>query len=349
MHESVMARAIELARGRRTHPNPTVGAVLVEGDTVVGEGFHAGPGQDHAEVMALAQAGSRARDATLYVTLEPCSHHGRTPPCVDAVLAAGIGRVVVGATDPDERVSGRGIELLREGGVTVETGVLADEVEALDPAYFHHRRTGLPRVTLKLALTLDGQVSAADGSSQWITGEAARADAHRLRSEADAVLVGAGTLRADDPLLTVRLPGFDGPQPRPVVVAGSAELPAERKLWDRRPIVLTPTERQGPYETKVVAAADGRVDMRAGLAWLADEAGYLDVLAEGGAGLAASLLDAGLATRIVLYYGAVVAGGLGMGAFAGTFATLADAHGVEITAVERIGEDVKVECTPRGP
>ncbi len=208
-----MLQAVEAAervRGR-TAPNPWVGAVLVApGDshtpTTWFVGATAPPGGPHAEVTALTAAGDRARGATLYVTLEPCAHHGRTPPCTEAVLGAGVARVVVGMVDPDPLVDGRGVEVLRSAGMDVEVGVAADVVGEQLAAYVAHRRTGRPWVVLKLAATLDGRIAAPDGSSRWITGEAARRDVHRLRAVSDAVIVGAGTVRADDPSLTVRLP-----------------------------------------------------------------------------------------------------------------------------------------------
>jgi diaminohydroxyphosphoribosylaminopyrimidine deaminase/5-amino-6-(5-phosphoribosylamino)uracil reductase len=208
-----MAQAVALGDEVRadTSPNPWVGAVVVPaGDDPVAEGATRPPGGPHAEVVALELAGESARGSTLYVTLEPCSHHGRTPPCADAVIAAGVSRVVIGVLDPDPHVAGQGAARLRDAGVEVEVGVLAGEVEASLAPYLKHRRTGLPWVVLKLAATLDGRIAAPDGSSRWITGPEARADVHRLRAESDAVLVGAGTVRADDPALTVRdSPGSD--------------------------------------------------------------------------------------------------------------------------------------------
>ena len=342
-----MERAIGLARNKHTHPNPTVGAVLVLDGEIVGEGFHEGPGRHHAEVVALLAAGENASGATAYVSLEPCAHHGRTPPCADALIEAGVATVVVGAGDPDTRVAGRGIERLRAAGIEVVTGVMEAEALALDPGYFHHRRTGLPRVTLKLALTLDGSVAAADGTSQWITGEEARADGHRLRAESDAVMVGAGTLLADDPLLTARLDGFAGHQPRPVVVAGSRPLPAEARIWERDPIVIAPGPLDVPGQVIEAPNGQGGVDLTSGLGALAG-AGYLDVLAEGGSGLAGSLLRDGLINRGVIYYGGVLAGGAGLGAFDGSFASLAAAHPVTITSVDRLGADIRVVFMPKG-
>ncbi|MBW3667149.1 MAG: bifunctional diaminohydroxyphosphoribosylaminopyrimidine deaminase/5-amino-6-(5-phosphoribosylamino)uracil reductase RibD, partial [Actinobacteria bacterium] len=186
-----MRRAFELARSHRPHPNPRVGAVVVSPTgEVVGEGAHEAVGKPHAEVLALEEAGAAARGSTLYVTLEPCSHRGNTPPCVDAIATAGVARVVVGVGDPDTRVSGTGIAMLRRAGIEVVENFMAGEAEAADPAYFRHRRTGMPTITLKYAMTLDGSVAAADRSSRWVSSEAARVDAHRLRAEMDAIVVG---------------------------------------------------------------------------------------------------------------------------------------------------------------
>src|SRR6516164_2267677 len=209
-----MRRAMALAAEVRTTtaPNPWVGCVVVPtragsgaGTTDVFEGATAPPGGPHAEVSALDRAGERARGATLYVTLEPCAHHGRTPPCTDAIIEAGVARVVIGIEDPDPHVAGRGIALLREAGIDVTVGVAADEVVAQLAPYLKHRTTGHPWVVLKMASSLYGRTAAPDGTSRWITGEASRRDVHRLRADSDAVLVGAGTVRVDDPELTVRL------------------------------------------------------------------------------------------------------------------------------------------------
>ncbi|HET9258762.1 MAG TPA: bifunctional diaminohydroxyphosphoribosylaminopyrimidine deaminase/5-amino-6-(5-phosphoribosylamino)uracil reductase RibD, partial [Acidimicrobiia bacterium] len=187
-----LSRAYELARRHHTHPNPRVGAVVVSSSNeVLGEGAHTGPGHDHAEVVALDRAGD-ARGATLYVSLEPCTFQGRTPPCVDRVIASGVSKVVIGAIDPDARVAGSGVAALREAGIGVEV-VDDSEARALDPAYFHHRETGQALVVAKFAMTLDGSIAAVDGTSQWITSEKARRDAHALRAEADVVVIGSGT------------------------------------------------------------------------------------------------------------------------------------------------------------
>ncbi len=335
-------RAIELAVGHRTHPNPRVGAVVVDDSgSVVGEGTHLGPGLDHAEIIALRNAGEKGRGATLYVSLEPCTHHGRTPPCAEAIIQAGIRRVVVGVEDPDGRVSGSGIALLTQAGIATSLAD-AEAAEALDPGYFRHRRTGLPLVTLKYAMTLDGSVAAQDGSSQWITGEEARADGHRLRSEADAVVIGAGTLRSDDPALTAR--HLDAKhQPRPVVVAGSGELPADAQLWGRNPLVVSADERSVPGGETVVVAGEGGLPNPEATARAIAELGYYDLLMEGGPTLAGAWWKAGLIDRGVVYLGGKVGGGRGVAPLGGLFASFSEARGVEIVEVARLGRDVKVE------
>lgn len=346
-----MRQAVGLAAGHHPHPNPRVGAVVLDASgRIIGEGAHRGPGSPHAEVVALAAAGPAARGATMVVTLEPCTHQGRTPPCVEALLAAGIGRVVVGAVDPDRRVKGEGVRRLRAAGVEVETGVLEAESEAVDPAYFFQRRRGRPRVTLKAAITLDGQTAAADGTSRWITGEEARADAHLLRAEVDAVLVGAGTLRTDDPRLDVRLPGYSGHQPVPVVLGGSAPLPDEARLWRKGTLVLAPGRPSLP-EVEVMAVPEirpGRLEPLEVLRVL-EERGFLELLVEGGAAVAASFWDAGLVDRGVWYLGGMIAGGTGLPAFEGVFATMASARRVEIVDMRRLGPDLRVEWRAEPP
>ena len=342
--ERLMREAVSLAAGTRPHPNPRVGALVLDADArIVGRGMHTGPGSPHAEVLALEEAGERAAGGTLVVSLEPCDHIGHTPPCTEAVLASRVARVLVGMEDPDPRVAGRGIGRLRSAGVDVVVGVGAAEAEALDPGYFHHRRTGRPRVTLKAALTLDGWAAASDGTSRWITSEEAREDAHRLRAAADAVMVGAGTVLADDPALTVRLPGYSGRQPRPVVVAGRCPLPLQARLWEGRPLVLAPGPVDCPGEVVVLPGPDG-VDLAAGLVALG-ERGLLDLLVEGGPRLAGSLLRAGLVDRGVFYFGARLGGGVGTPALSGGFATLADARRVRIESVAPDGPDERVEFT----
>lgn len=340
--EGWMQDAIQAARHAHPHPNPRVGALVLHSNgTVVGRGIHQGPGEPHAEIVSLIQAGPAADGGTLVVTLEPCNHHGRTPPCTDAIIESGISRVVVGVVDPDPQVNGKGIARLREAGLEVETGILEAEAEQLDQAYFYHRRSGLPRVTLKAALTLDGAVAGLDRSSQWITSREARADGHALRAEADAILIGAGTLLDDDPALTARLEGSPGAQPMPVVIAGARELPPAAQVFDRQAIVFAPTHCELPAEV-IVLPGPGGVDLEKALVMLG-ERGILEVLVEGGPLLARSLLEAGLVQRGVFYYGSTLAGGQGLSPFGGGFETLSDATPVQVVDVRQVGGDVRVE------
>ena len=316
-----------------------------ESGQVVGEGAHLGVGQPHAEVVALNQAGDRAKGSTLYVTLEPCSHQGLTPPCAGAVAEAGVRAVVIGAIDPDPRVSGAGVSWLTEAGIEVEVGVLEEEARTVDPAYFYHRQTGLPLVTMKLAMTLDGSVAATDGSSQWITSEEARNDAHRLRSAVDAVVVGAGTFRSDDPLLSARVEGVES-QPVPVVVAGRQSLPIDRRIWERSPIVISARPLGVPSgEVIVVEGKDEWPDPVESVRALSDR-GLLDVLLEGGPQLAGSWWGAGVVGRGVIYVGPQVAGGRGMAPIEGDFATMAQSRAVNIEDVHMVGPDIRIDFLP---
>jgi diaminohydroxyphosphoribosylaminopyrimidine deaminase / 5-amino-6-(5-phosphoribosylamino)uracil reductase len=318
-----MARALELAaRGRGlTSPNPMVGAVVVAGGEVVGEGFHAGAGGLHAEIIALGSAGARARGATLYVTLEPCNHQGRTPPCAPAVITAGVARVVSAVRDPNPRVPGGGADALCAAGVEVSLGVREDEARDLNRAFFTAMTRLRPHVTLKAAMTLDGKIAAHDGRSRWITGEAARQEAHRLRSEADAVVVGIGTALADDPALDVRL-GRPWPrEPWRVVVDSRARLPRTARLLSagtpaRALVAVTdaaPAERVAALEATgatVLAckSAGGHVD----LVDLAGRLFALDAIAmlvEGGAELNAGFISADLVDRVAVFIAPKLVGG----------------------------------------
>jgi diaminohydroxyphosphoribosylaminopyrimidine deaminase/5-amino-6-(5-phosphoribosylamino)uracil reductase len=360
--EAWMARAVALAEGGRgaTSPNPMVGAVLVRDGRVVGEGFHRAAGRAHAEAAALAAAGAAAAGATCYVTLEPCAHHGRTPPCADALVAAGVARVVAAMADPDPRVDGAGLARLRAAGVEVVTGIGAEAAATQNAAYLTHRRLGRPRVTLKAAASLDGKVAAPDGTSQWITGPDARADGHRLRAEADAVLVGAGTALADDPRLTVRLPGHAGRQPLRVVADASGRVGTGGHLFDGEAPTLVATTPAAPG-TAVDAwkaagaevlicnqAPDGGVDVEDLLRALAAR-GVLELLVEGGPRLQASLWAAGLADRLVWYLAPLAIGGAGAPGLLGGAgaATLADARRLRVASVDRLGDDLRVVASPR--
>jgi diaminohydroxyphosphoribosylaminopyrimidine deaminase/5-amino-6-(5-phosphoribosylamino)uracil reductase len=320
MREAVLVAASAQLTCR---PNPWVGAVVVAADGRRFSGFTQPVGHAHAEVEALRRAGDAARGATMYVTLEPCNHFGRTPPCTEAIIAAGIKRVVMAIVDPDSRVAGTGVARLREAGLQVDVGVCADEVgEQLAP-YLHHRRTGRPFVVLKLAMTIDGYIAAKSGAGGWITGETARRQVHRLRAESDAILVGAGTVRADDPQLTVR--DTPGPSPRRIVL-GRAPRGAK---------VHPCTEWSGP------------------LPELLDQLGrdgVLQLMVEGGATTAASFHEAGLIDRYVFHVApTIMGGGDAVPAFAGdTAATLTDVWRGRLVSTQALGDDVEIVLAPLG-
>ena len=353
-----MTRALELAAlgAGLTAPNPAVGAVLVRDGQAVGEGSHLRAGGLHAEALALAAAGPRARGATCYVTLEPCAHHGRTPPCADALVAAGVARVVVACSDPDPRVDGRGIGRLRAAGVEVVTGVAEAPARALNRAFLHRVATGRPHVTLKAAMTLDGKIAAVDGESRWITGEAARAHAHRLRFEADAILVGLGTVLADDPQLTVRRPDLPAKEPLRVVADSRLRVPASARLFTagdpaRAIVACTAPAPAGPAaalrargaRVLELPADGGRVELRALLSALA-QLDVLGVLVEGGAELAGGLLDGGLVDRVAFFVAPRLLGGrTAPGPVGGSGRALKAAVSLSGVTCRPMGEDLLVE------
>ena len=353
--ERFMARAIEIARiPAFTSPNPRVGAVVVKDDRIIGEGSHQGPGRPHAEVIALEDVD--ARGATLYASLEPCSHHGRTPPCTDAIIAAGVERVVAPAPDPDERVAGTGFGALTAAGIEVEVGVLAAEAEALNAAYLHHRRTGRPFVTLKLALSLDGALAAPDGSARWITGAEARRRVHMRRQEVDAVMVGAATVIADDPELTARDVGATRQPLRLVVDSSGRVAPGARVFASGRGGVLIATTDMASSGTRDAWEAAGaevlvlpRDERGVDLHALLKEMGARDVveiMCEGGAELASSLLDAGLVGCLELHYGGVLLGRDGIRLDSLGVSSMADAARWSLESVSRSGDDVVVRLRP---
>ena len=315
-----MRRALRLAaRGRgTTSPNPMVGAVVVKRGRVVGEGYHREAGGPHAEVYALRQAGAGAAGATVYIALEPCCHHGRTPPCTEALAAAGVSRVVAACLDPDPRVNGKGLRWLSRRGIHTEVGVLGAEARKLNEAYFKRVTIGLPFVSLKTAMSLDGKTATAAGESKWITGEKARAFGHRLRGNHDAVMVGIGTVLADDPELTVRLAG--GRTPLRVVIDSRARTPAGARLIgaDEKPPLIV-TAREAPVARRrrlaeagatvwVARSRAGRIDLRSLLRRLAGH-GVQSILLEGGGTLAAGALADGLVDRVYFFVAPKLIGG----------------------------------------
>ena len=333
-------------------PNPAVGCVIVRGGRVAGRGWTAPGGRPHAETRALAEAGEAARGATAYVTLEPCSHHGKTPPCADALVAAGIRRCVVALGDPDPRVNGRGLERLRAAGIEVEQGLLADEAEEAQAGFLTRVREGRPLVTLKLATTLDGRIATATGESQWITGPEARRLAHAMRGRHDAVMVGIGTALADDPALTCRLPGFKPVPDVRVVLDTQLRLPTtstlartarEAPVWVLHGPDAAAARREALSGQGVrlieVGAGEGGLDLADALRALGG-AGLTRVLVEGGAGLAGGLLRAGVVDRLAWFHAPAVLGADALAAVAPLdVAKLADMSRFQRVATRFAGAD----------
>ena len=339
-----------------TAPNPVVGAVVVQGDRIVGQGAHVRAGGPHAEVAALAEAGPAAAGATCYVTLEPCAHHGRTPPCADALVAAGVARVVVATIDPNPRVRGAGLARLRAAGVAVRVGVREPEAAALNRAFFRFVTAGRSHVTLKVAMTLDGRVAAVDGTSRWITGEEARAEAHRMRFAADAVLVGIGTVLQDDPALTVRIPGLPAKEPLRVVANSALRIPPQAQIFaagdPERVVVACVAPAPSEAATRIRArkarvlelpGERGRVSLPALLEALA-RLDVVAVLAEGGPELAGGLVEAALVDRVAFFVAPRLVGGrLAPGPLGGPGRALKEAVEVAGATCRPVGEDFLIE------
>jgi diaminohydroxyphosphoribosylaminopyrimidine deaminase/5-amino-6-(5-phosphoribosylamino)uracil reductase len=354
--ERGMRRALDLAAlgGRKAFPNPLVGAVVIGGNSIIAEGFHACCGAPHAEVIALESAGNGAGKATLVVSLEPCCHTGRTGPCVREIISSGITRVVAAMQDPDPRVSGKGFAALRAAGIDVETGLMEAEARSLNRAYLHYRETGRSLLRLKMAVTLDGMVAASDGSSRWITGEQARARVREMRAASSAILVGAGTVRADDPSL---MPGPDRPEggfPSRMVVSRTGHLDTGARIFDgTAPLIIVlpygacpgsaETLRRAGAEIWEIPSSSGGVDLRLLLETAASR-GLGGILCEGGAGLATSLIREELVDEVAIFVAPALLGGEGLRLTGeldiGTISQAIRLTGVEFTPV---GEDVLVE------
>ena len=356
--EAYLERALGLAeRGRGlTSPNPLVGAVVVAEGRILGQGFHEGPGRPHAEIVALEEAGEGTRRATLYTTLEPCDHFGRTPPCTRAIARAGVARVVCAMGDPNPVVDGRGFAALEAAGIEVRAGVLAQDAMRLNEAYVKHVRTGLPFVTWKMAASLDGKVASRDGTSRWITGEAARADVHRLRAAADAILVGAGTALVDDPSLTVRDPRYKGRPPLRVLVDARGRVPETGDLFDASAPTMVATTSLAPRERREAWRARGaevvEYEPEGGgvpLTQLLSDLGKRDiqgVLLEGGPTLAWSMVEDRAVDKVVVYLAPKLIGGQDApGVLGGRgFAPIAQAMQLSIASFDLVGEDLRVEA-----
>jgi diaminohydroxyphosphoribosylaminopyrimidine deaminase/5-amino-6-(5-phosphoribosylamino)uracil reductase len=353
---AAMRAALALARrGLGTvWPNPSVGCVIVKDGRVVGRGSTQPGGRPHGETEALARAGAAARGATAYVTLEPCSHWGKTPPCADALIAAGLRRVVIALEDPDPRVAGAGIARLRAAGIEVEIGLGAAEAAEINAGFLQRVRLGRPLVTLKLATSLDGRIATAAGESRWITGPLARERAHLLRATHDAILVGTATVLADDPQLTSRLPGLAHRSPVRVVIDRHLRIPpGARLIAEARQVpswVVTlgsadPDRQQALHDAGVMVIpaepdATGHIDLNTALGLLGDR-GLTRLLVEGGGRLAAALLRAGLVDRLVWLHAPLLLGGNGVPAVAElNLITLTEAPGFERLSSETVGEEV---------
>lgn len=358
-----MARAIQLAEQGRysTMPNPRVGCVLVRDGRIVGEGFHERAGQGHAEVNALAQAGELARGATAYVTLEPCSHTGKTGPCCEALTRAGVARVVLAMQDPNPLVSGRGLNFLRQAGVVVDGPLLESEARQLNPGFIRRMETGRPLVRCKLAMSVDGRTAMASGESQWITGPAARADVQRLRAQSCAIITGIGSILKDDSSLTVREHELKVPnaglaaaiQPLRVVLDSNQQLRAGAKVLQSpaRSLVVSACPRPDPTLTAAgveqlsLAGADGRVD----LALLLDELGRRqcnEVLVEAGAQLAGAFLQQGLLDEIIIYMAPKLLGSTARPLFDLPLTQMADQVALTITDLRAVGDDWRITARP---
>lgn len=349
--------ALAIAEARRgagtTSPNPCVGAVVVREGKVVGAGHTQPVGGAHAEIVAMRAAGERVRGADLYSTLEPCNHAGRTPPCTEAIISAGIARVVVGARDPNPHVPGGGSARLQSAGLQVVEGVLGAACTALHAAFFKFITTGRPRVTLKIAATLDGRIAASSGDSKWVTGEEARQWVHALRARVDAVLVGAGTARQDDPLLTARDVAARR-QPMRVVLDGAQPLPETLKLFtDRsaRTVLATVRDRPLPHgvdRLRCEQTPDGRVELDDLLRQLA-ELGVTDLLAEAGGQLATSLLEGGHVDALALFLAPKLLGAGPSWLQRAPTQAVADAFALDAMQVEQLGADLLITGAPRVP
>lgn len=351
-----MRAALNLARRGlgAVWPNPAVGCVLVKDGEVVGRGWTQPGGRPHGETEALARAGAQAQGATAYISLEPCAHHGKTPPCADALIAAGIKRAVVAIEDPDPRVSGRGLERMRTAGIAVETGSAAKEAAEINAGFLKRIGEGRPLVTLKLAASLDGRIATSSGESQWITGEAARQRAHLLRATHDAVMVGVGTVSADDPQLTCRLPGLKTRSPVRIVIDGSLRTPLTAKLVAEAKMTPTwivhrhgadtvrcQTMRDCGVELIEVPISDNvEMDLTVAFAELGRR-GLTRVLVEGGATLAGELMEEGLVDRLAWFHAPTLIGGDGLPAIAAFgIEDLAAAPHFKRLSLETIGDDV---------
>lgn len=349
-----MAQAIRLAeRGLyTTDPNPRVGCVLVKEDNVVGEGWHERAGEPHAEIMALRNAGEHAKGAVAYVSLEPCSHHGRTPPCSEALIASGVSRVVVAMEDPNPQVAGQGLAQLRDAGITVDEGILTVQAEALNPGFIKRMRHGRPYVRCKMAMSLDGRTAMASGESQWITGESARQDAHRLRARSSAIVTGSGTVTSDDPSMNVRLEDEQVLHPLRVVLDSQLTINSGAKMiaLPGRTIVCTASQDQdrisslttAGVEVVSLAEENGHISLAALMDYLNQEQ-INEVLVEAGNTLSGAFIQAGLVDELIIYMAPTLMGDTARGLFSlPGLEKMSDRVNLEIIDMKAIGKDWRI-------
>lgn len=357
--QSYMARALQLAEKGlwSTHPNPRVGCVIVFDGEIVGEGWHQVAGEPHAEIHALRMAKDKAKGATCYVTLEPCCHQGRTPPCTDALIKAGINRVVIGATDPNPLVSNKGIEQLLKAGITIDSGILSQQAEQLNPGFFMRMRHNRPYIRCKLAMSLDGRTAMESGESKWITSSDARHDVQALRARSNAIMTGAGTILADDPQLTVREPELLVKQPLRVVIDSYLSMPPEARLLSLpgKTVIFTASENTSIKAILETAGAeviylpgqDHQVDLQAMCQTLAEKYEINEVHLETGATLSGSMLRAGLIDEIVIYMAPMLMGNKARGLFnLPNLEQLSQHLPLNIVDIRAIGKDWRITAHP---
>lgn len=361
-HETYMRKALELAQKAEgwTSPNPVVGALIVKDGKIIGEGYHKKAGTPHAEIHALSMAGTEAKGSTVYVTLEPCSHYGKTPPCADTLIKAEVAKVVIAMEDPNPKVAGRGINKLIDAGITVVTGILENEARILNEVFIKHITTRLPFVALKSAITLDGKTATKTGSSKWITGSVAREAAHRLRHRYDAILAGIGTIISDDSQLTTRIPGENLKSPIRVVIDSNLRIPEDAKILDTS---VAPTliytcspvsikvERLQQKGVQVIQCPDdhGRVDLLEVLKDLYTR-GFTSILVEGGAEINGTFLDKGLWDKLYVFLAPKLVGShTAPGMFGGAGVSLMkDAITLKHMDIKSLGHDWLITAYPEG-